>query len=154
MPKQGLRLYGKEVDDAARLLHLAQDIRGQAHELGESCIGSTDIRKEANIFNGLEITAENNNICVKSDGSNTVVEMKTNRDNYFPPMNSVFHFKIPNTKEGKNWLEQMKKYLNTDTYGIRQRGRGKRENRSEWCDLPIEKAVEIAIYLYYKESGE
>tara|TARA_R100001510_G_scaffold55132_1_gene58640 strand:- start:830 stop:1306 length:477 start_codon:yes stop_codon:yes gene_type:complete len=78
-----------------------------------------------------------------------------------------FIAKIPNNKEGNATLENLKKYLNKDSYKLLVRPSGKasevakitgKPSRTYWRDIPKEHASDWRIYLdiepYYNASYE
>jgi len=78
-----------------------------------------------------------------------------------------FIAKIPNNKEGNTTLENLKKYLNKDSYKLLVRPSGKasevakitgKPSRTYWRDIPKEHASDWRIYLdvepYYNASYE
>ena len=63
-------------------------------------------------------------------------------------------FTIPNTPEGLEFRDQLKKYLNRSQYGIHCRGRGKRPSRRYHSSLPQNMADWIAIYINPNKAAE
>lgn len=68
-------------------------------------------------------------------------------------------FKVPHTTEGKLFLELARKYLNTDSYSLRVRGRTpnrdklkKDKKKPFWCrfSVPLKYADNLGIYLMTK----
>ena len=62
------------------------------------------------------------------------------------------HFmkEIPNSKEGWNFINQMKKYLHKGRYSIRLKGRGSRKKHGNQSFLPIPHAEHYSIYIDQK----
>jgi hypothetical protein len=63
-------------------------------------------------------------------------------------------FTVPNTPEGRAFIKQMKSYLNTKSYAIRQRGRTPTEDSQTTGrpSLPLNYAKNIAVYVNVKIS--
>lgn len=66
---------------------------------------------------------------------------------------------VPNNKEGYEFIEKLREYLNTDSYRIKLRGNGRRADvaRSEGIhprsydqSIPIQKAEHWRVYLEKK----
>ena len=72
-------------------------------------------------------------------------------------------FKVPNTPEGKAWLEQAKLYLNKDYYQVRARGRNPKADAPRsivsgygntfQAFTPLQYAQNLVIYLSAKLVG-
>ena len=62
------------------------------------------------------------------------------------------HFmkEIPNSKEGWNFIKQMKKYLHKGRYSIRLKGRGSRKEHGDQRGIPIKYAEHYSIYIDQK----
>ena len=56
-------------------------------------------------------------------------------------------FSVPNTEDGKAFLEQAKLYLNRPQYSLRSRGRGSRTKHGDQYSIPIKHAEWLAVYL-------
>ena len=62
------------------------------------------------------------------------------------------HFmkEIPNSKEGWNFIKQMKKYLHSGRYSIRLKGRGSRKVHGNQSFVPIPHAEKYSVYIDHK----
>lgn len=74
--------------------------------------------------------------------------------------NTIFH--VPNNPEGKLFLAMARKYLNTDSYNLRQRGRTpnhkklkKDKKGAGWVrtSVPLKYADNLGIYLLAKKQN-
>ena len=65
---------------------------------------------------------------------------------------SCVHFLtgVPNSKEGWEFINQMKKYLHKGRYSIRLKGRGSRKEHGDQRGIPIKYAERYSIYIDYK----
>lgn len=56
-------------------------------------------------------------------------------------------FNVPNTDEGKKFLNDVKKYLNRNKYSYKSRGRGSRKEYGNQYGIALPNAEWIALYL-------
>ena len=54
---------------------------------------------------------------------------------------------VPNDEGGKNVIKNIRKYLNTDRYKIRVRGRGSRKEHGDASYIPLKYAERFSIYV-------
>ena len=66
--------------------------------------------------------------------------------------NACVHFltNVPNSKEGWDFINQLKKYLHKGRYSIRLKGRGSRKEHGNQSFLPIPHAEHYSIYIDQK----
>ena len=66
--------------------------------------------------------------------------------------NACVHFltNVPNSKEGWDFINQLKKYLHKGRYSIRLKGRGSRKEHGDQRGIPIKYAERYSIYIDYK----
>ena len=62
-------------------------------------------------------------------------------------------FNIPNTPEGLQLLDDLKKHLHHSEYRIHSRGRGSRPDRSYQSHIPIAMSEWIAVYIHPKQDN-
>ena len=56
-------------------------------------------------------------------------------------------FNVPNTEEGRMFLDLANKYLNKEKYSLRARGRGSRKDHGCQASIPKKYAEWFALYL-------
>lgn len=63
---------------------------------------------------------------------------------------STWSFYVPNDEEGRQFLNQLKKYLNKNVWRIKKRGRAKNRKEKGGCQAsqPLGTADYIAVYLH------
>lgn len=59
-------------------------------------------------------------------------------------------FSIPNTYEGKEFINLLKKFTNRKRWNIKVRGRGSRKEHGDQSDIPLDYAEWFAVYLSRK----
>ena len=66
--------------------------------------------------------------------------------------NKCVHFltNVPNSKEGWDFINQLKKYLHKGRYSIRLKGRGSRKEHLVQRGIPIKYAERYSIYIDHK----
>ena len=57
---------------------------------------------------------------------------------------------VPNSKEGWDFINQLKKYLHKGRYSIRLKGRGSRKEHGDQRGIPIKYAERYSVYIDYK----
>lgn len=63
---------------------------------------------------------------------------------------NTFLMRIPNTKAGRRFYAQFRKYLNTDSYGVDRKATGPRPNGE--ANSKMETATSVRLYLQAKTS--
>ena len=61
---------------------------------------------------------------------------------------------MPNSKEGWDFINQLKKYLHKGRYSIRLKGRGSRKEHGDQRGIPIKYAERYSIYIDQKIVDE
>ena len=61
---------------------------------------------------------------------------------------------VPNSKEGWDFINQLKKYLHKGRYSIRLKGRGSRKEHGDQRGIPIKYAERYSIYIDQKIVDE
>lgn len=59
---------------------------------------------------------------------------------------------VPNTEEGRKFLEDMQKYMNHSAYSFKKRGRGSRQKSGDQSFIPLQDAEWIAVYSTKKRN--
>ena len=54
---------------------------------------------------------------------------------------------VPNDENGKSVIKDIRKYLNTDRYKVRVRGRGSRKEHGDQSYIPLKNAEKFSIYV-------
>ncbi len=147
MAVQNLRFTGSEfpvIQDAITVASKLQDLRYERKEdLTLSADGSRfSVR---NIPTALQVDCQ-------ADMAITSIEFKILCLEPATLDDGRYHFRVPNNQEGRAFLKRLAEYLNTETYEIRQRGRGPRNGRDNYHDLPLDEAKEIAVYLNIRRN--
>jgi len=61
-----------------------------------------------------------------------------------------FFHKIPNNKEGWDFIKGVRKFINKDRYKVRVLGRGSRKNHGTQSFIPLEHATNYSVYIDHK----
>jgi len=61
-----------------------------------------------------------------------------------------FFHQIPNSKEGWNFINSVRKFINKDRYKVRVLGRGSRKKHGTQSFIPLKHATNYSIYIDHK----
>ena len=61
--------------------------------------------------------------------------------------NGMQVFNVPNTEEGRNFMDSASRFLNRPTYSIKNRGRGSRKEHGCQASIPLPNSEWIALYI-------
>ena len=61
---------------------------------------------------------------------------------------------VPNDEFGKGVIKNLRKFLNTDRYKVRVRGRGSRKEHGDASYIPLKNAEKFSIYVDHEKNTE
>lgn len=87
--------------------------------------------------------------------TNEVIQAIRNATNIQPKKQKQFacvHYfhKIPNSKEGWDFIKGIRKFINKDRYRVRVLGRGSRKEHGTQSFIPLKHATNYSVYIDHK----